>query len=74
MNWEFDTSSPEKVGTQTTANVIQSEDKIRWEDIFWSKNETKGETWCLTRRLADHQDVKGKVSFSERAYLEPGEP
>ena len=55
MNWEFDTSSPEKVGTQTTANVIQSEDKIRWEDIFWSRID-KGEpgslqgAWLITGR------------------------
>ena len=35
MNWEFDTSSPEKVGTQTTANLIQSKNNIQWKGTFW---------------------------------------
>ena len=29
LNWEFDTSSPEKVGTQTNVNFVQSEENIQ---------------------------------------------
>ena len=37
LNWEFDTSSPEKVGTQTHVNFLQSEDNIQWENIMWHR-------------------------------------
>ena len=55
MNWEFDTSSPEKVGTQTAGNFIQGKNYIQWEDIFWSRVD-KGEpgalqgAWLITGR------------------------
>ena len=37
LNWEFDTSSPENVGTQTNVNFIQSEENIQWENTLWGR-------------------------------------
>jgi hypothetical protein len=37
LNWEFDTSSPIKVGTQTTVNFIQDASNIQWGNTLWSR-------------------------------------
>jgi hypothetical protein len=55
LNWEFDTSSPEKVGTQTNVNFLQSDDNIQWENTLWRRID-KGQpgalqgAWLITGR------------------------
>lgn len=55
MNWEFDTSSPKKVGIQTTINFIQNENSIQWNGTLWSRidNGQPGDlqgAWLITGR------------------------
>ena len=42
LNWEFDTSSPEKIRTQTTVTFLHNDDNIQWETT-------------LLRRIDKHQ-------------------
>jgi hypothetical protein len=55
LNWEFHTSSPEKVGTHTKANFTQSKNNIQWKNTFWTRID-KGDpgtlqgAWLITGR------------------------